>query len=224
MKQRVSKETWDSEMMCRRPSTKGCVFGTFSLAVHVREELPLGGPLAFFNGTSRGREGLYLGIDFGFKNPFVCLWIRRDAFGRSFVIDEYVQEFVEVDRHIEEIKSRLHGEVRRIGCDPAGSARNEQTGKSNIQKLRDAGFKVGSRGSLIVDGLEMIRAGLKSGTGEVTLFIHPRCKRLIEAMRSYRYGEGRDENPLKDWSDHLVDALRYFFVNRDGGEVVGRVY
>ena len=35
--------------------------------------------------------GLYLGIDFGFRNPFVCLWIRRDRYGRSYVLDEYVQ-------------------------------------------------------------------------------------------------------------------------------------
>ena len=170
------------------------------------------------------RQGLYLGIDFGFHNPFVCLWIWRDRFGRTLVIDEYVQSEREVDGHIEEIKSRQHGPVRKIGCDPAGSARNEQTGVSNVQKFRAAGFKVSFKASRIVDGLEMIRAGLRSGTGAATLFIHPRCKQLIQAMRAYRYGKGRDENPLKDGPDHLVDALRYYFVNRDGGEVEGRVY
>jgi hypothetical protein len=39
-------------------------------------------------------------------------------------------------------------------------------------------------------------------------------------MRTYRYGEGRAEVPEKDGADHLVDALRYYFVNRDGGEVI----
>ena len=74
------------------------------------------------------------------------------------------------------------------------------------------------------DGLEMIRAGLCSGTGEATLFIHPRCVKLIQAMRTYRYGEGRAETPEKDGADHLVDALRYYFVNRDGGELEGIFY
>jgi hypothetical protein len=43
-------------------------------------------------------------------------------------------------------------------------------------------------------------------------------------MRTYRYGAGRAETPVKDGADHLVDALRYYFVNRDGGEVEGVWY
>ncbi|MDB5323241.1 MAG: hypothetical protein JWN40_4872 [Phycisphaerales bacterium] len=224
MKRRVSKETWEAEMLCRRPSRKGCVFSTFSVERHVVERLSdVSGQVSVANGEKRA--GLYLGIDFGFVNPFVCLWIRRDRVGRSYVIDEYVQAEVELDRHIAEIKSRVwHGPVRRVGCDPAGSARSEQTGASCVQRLRAAEFKVGTKGSLIQDGLEMIRAGLCSGTGEVSLFIHPRCRQLIQAMRSYRYGEGRAETPVKDGADHLVDALRYYFINRDGGEIEGAYY
>src|SRR2546421_1054097 len=84
MKRRVSKETWEAEMLCLRPSRRGCVFGNFKQEVHVVENLPAGGvdwpakPQA---------EGVYMGIDFGFHNPFVCLWVLRDRFGRSFVID-----------------------------------------------------------------------------------------------------------------------------------------
>jgi hypothetical protein len=211
-------------MLCRRPNRTGCVFATFKEERHVVERLADGsGQLSVAHGEKRA--GLYLGIDFGFKNPFVCLWIRRDRLGRSYVIDEYVQELVEVDKHIEAIKARVeHGPVRRIGCDPAGSARSEQTGVSNVQKLRAAGFKVGSKGSLIQDGLEMIRAGLCSGTGQTTWIIQTGCKKLMQAMRTYRYGQGRKEVPEKDGPDHLVDALRYYFVNRDGGEVEGIFY
>lgn len=221
MKQRVSKETWESEMLCLRPSRKGCVFGNFDVQIHVREELP---PAGAMDVASVKAQGLFLGIDFGYRNPFVCLWIVRDRLGRSLVIDEYVKSEEQVVDHLKEITSRHHGEVRRVGCDPAGSARNEQTGKSNIELLRAAGFKVGHKSSRIVDGIETIRAGLRSGTGEVTLFIHPRCKQLIQAMRTYRYGDGRSETPEKDGPDHLIDALRYYFVNRDGGETGGRGY
>jgi hypothetical protein len=224
MKRRVSRETWESEMLCLRPSRRGAVFATFDVGRHVREEMPAAaGSEAGGSVTLMGerRAGLYLGIDFGFRNPFVCLWVWRDRWGRSFVIDEYVKAEVELDRHLAEIRSRVRwGEVRRVGCDPAGSARNEQTGESSVNRLRAAGFKVACRGSLIQDGLEMIRAGLCSGTGEATLFIHPRCKQLVQAMRTYRYGEGRAETPVKDGADHLVDALRYYFVTRDGGEVI----
>jgi len=101
-----------------------------------------------------------------------------------------------------------------VACDPAGSAKNEQTAKSNVEALADAGFTVKRRRSFIVDGVETIRAALRPGDGAARLYIHPRCKRLIAAMKAYRYPEGGGEVPLKDGEhDHLIDALRYFFVN-----------
>jgi hypothetical protein len=222
MKRRVSREAWETEMLCRRPRRDGAVFRSFDVGVHVREEMPAPGAGAV---EEPKREGLYCGVDFGFKNPFVCLWIQRDRWGRSFVVDEYVRAEVELDGHISEIKSRgEYGAVRRVCCDPAGSARNEQTGVSNVARLRKAGFRVACKGSRIQDGLEMVRAGLRNGGGEASLFIHPRCRELVKAMRAYRYGEGRAEVPEKDGADHLVDALRYYFVSRDHGEVEGGWY
>jgi hypothetical protein len=58
------------------------------------------------------------------------------------------------------------------------------------------------------------------------LVIHPRCVKLIEAFQTYHYpppGAGRESassmgtdagHPVKDGPDHLIDALRYFIVNR----------
>ena len=71
----------------------------------------------------------------------------------------------------------------------------------------------------------MIRAALKPGLGDAKLFVHPRCERLIRALRSYRYSPGGSELPLKDGvHDHLIDALRYYFVNRDAGATTTRRY
>ena len=54
------------------------------------------------------------------------------------------------------------------------------------------------------------------------LRISPKCERLIKAMEGYHYGEHGGELPLKDGEhDHLVDALRYFFVNRGRHETRG---
>jgi hypothetical protein len=110
-------------------------------------------------------------------------------------------------------------------CDPAGSAKNEQTAISNVDALSDAGFTVKRRRSFIGDGVEKIRAALKPADGAPHLYIHPRCKRLIAAMKAYRYREGGGEVPLKDGEhDHLIDALRYFFVNSGKCDVQGRRY
>ena len=72
-----------------------------------------------------------------------------------------------------------------------------------------------ARQSHIVDGVELVRAALRSADGQVRLHIHRRCRDLIAALQSYHYEEGRGEKPVKDGiADHSLDALRYFFINR----------
>ena len=202
MKRRVSKETWESEMLCKYPSLRDCVFGSFNPEIHVLEQPPL-----------FGDRDVWLGIDFGYHAPFVCLWIAAYG-GGFFVLDEYVQQRQTTDVHIEIIQRRRHGYVQNAACDPAGSAPNEQTGRSSVEALMAAGFTVKRRKSRIIDGVEKIRAALRPAGGPSRLFIHPRCKHLITAMKGYRYGKGSGEVPMKDGEhDHLIDALRYFFVN-----------
>jgi len=212
MKHRVSKETWENEMLCLRPSTKGAVFPYFDDPIHVHESLSP--PLA----SSRS---IWLGIDFGFNDPFVCLWIWRDETDRVFVIDEYVQSGRTMDEHVEEIGRRKQwGTVDHIACDPAGKSRNDQTARSNVDLLKREGYKVHTKdGAKIVDGVEMIRSAVMSGANKSRLTIHPRCVRLIEAMKGYHYPEKGGEQPMKDGRhDHLIDALRYYFINFTRGD------
>ncbi len=215
IKRRVSKESWDSEMMCRRPSVKGAVFPNFDLSVHVKGGIGDAKPQA---------AELRLGMDFGFNNPFVCLWILLHPDGVVHVVDEYVQESRMLHEHVSEIESRGWGKPKMIACDPARNGRNDQTAESNVSFLRRRGYSVRSKGSRIVDGIEMIRFALRPAAGEPTLFIDPRCVKLIAAMQGYHYAEGGSEVPVKDGSDHCVDALRYFFVNRGGQGVRWRKY
>jgi hypothetical protein len=219
IKSRVSAEVWDAEMLCRRPSTTDCVFPSFDPDLHVLDNVD--------HLSEYARSETWLGIDFGFAAPFVCLWIVKYPRDLVHVIDEYVQPGKIMCDHIAEIRQRLRGEVRMIACDPAGSATNEQTAKSNVRLLEESGYTVRKRGSIIQDGLEMIRARLKNGAGDRNLFIHSRCKNLIRALQSYRYSESRSsgENPFKDGEhDHLIDALRYFFVNQVSHKVETRSY
>lgn len=201
-KRRVSKETWESEMLCKYPRVRESVFGLFNPETHVLEQAPL-----------EGDPRVWLGIDFGFAAPFVCLWIA--AYPDGFhVVDEYVQKQQTIDVHLQVIRRRQRGYIKDIACDPAGSARNEQTAKSNVDALKAEGYTVHKRRSFIGDGLEAIRAALRPADGAPRLFVHPRCKNLLAAMKAYRYAEGGGEVPIKDGEhDHLIDALRYFFVN-----------
>ena len=195
-------------MLCKRPSLQNAVFPTFDPAVHVCEKANLSGQL-------------WLGVDFGFAAPFVCLWIIGDPEAGCYVIDEYVQPQQTIDQHIEQIRRRSWGYVSHLACDPAGQSRNDQTAMSNIDVLRRSGFRVHAHHSQIVDGIELIRRALRPASGAPALFIHPRCTALVRAVQCYRYAPTGSELPIKDGQhDHLIDALRYYFISR---ERMGRI-
>jgi hypothetical protein len=205
---RASRAGWEAEMLCMRPSRQNVVFDEFDPAVHIKAvdydpNLPL-----------------YRALDFGFVNPFVCLWIQVDEAGIVRVIDEYVRSRATIDVHAAEIKSRTPVAEERVAatfCDPAGKGVNDVTGTSAVRELRALGIVVRFKRSGILEGIELIRQAIRSGDGKSSLIISPRCPRLIEAMECYHYPDSAKtpgELPLKDGLyDHPIDALRYFFIN-----------
>jgi hypothetical protein len=215
---RSSRAAFESEMLCVRPSLENVVFAEFEPQIHIA-------PVEYNQNLP-----LYRAIDFGFVNPFVCLWIQIDAQGRVRVIDEYIKSRMTIDSHADEIKTRKpYSEENVIAtfCDPAGAGVNDVTGTSPVFQLKQAGVKLRYKRSSILEGIELIRRALRSGDGKSNLIINPRCGRLIEAMQSYHYPQaGCEELPLKDGIyDHPIDALRYFFVNyNSSGAAKSRKY
>ena len=211
---RSSRAGFESEMLCLRPNLENAVFAEFDPAVHVRP-VPYDPTLP-----------LYRAMDFGFTNPFVCLWIQVDGSGVVRVIDEYVQSRMRIAEHAVALKARTpcdESQVAGTFGDPAGVSHDGVSGSSEIKELAKAGIRVKHRRSRILDGIEKVRAHLRAGDGSHRLIIDPGCKHLIEAMQCYHYPETgavvQSELPKKDGiHDHPIDALRYFFVNWGRGK------
>lgn len=210
MKSRVSLATWEAEMLCLRPRRTDAVLPEFEHATHVREcDPPEGAPLL-------------AGMDFGYRAPTAVLWAWPAPEGVLWIVDERVESGMVLDDHIGAIKE---GRGRRtgwsvpewIGVDPAGRAVSEQTGLSPVQVMRRAGLAVRDRRATVEEGLSTVRARLKPACGSVRLMVHPRCATLIESLERYHYrpDDPADERPVKDGSDHAVDALRYLVINLD---------
>ena len=206
---RSSRAGFEAEMLCLRPSLENAVFAEFDPAIHVK-------PIDY-----NPNLPLYRSLDFGFINPFICLWIQIDDAGTIRVIDEYIRSRATIDTHAQEIVARTpcpEANVAATFCDPAGAGVNDVTGTSAVRELRARNIKVRYRKSSILEGIELIRRAIKSGDGQSKLIISPRCSKLIEALRCYHYPESSapDELPLKDGLyDHPIDALRYFFINHN---------
>jgi hypothetical protein len=214
---RASRAGWESEMLCKRPSLENVVFDEFDPAIHVASidydpNLPL-----------------YRAIDFGFVNPFVCLWIQTTSEGAVRVIDEYIRTRATVAEHAGQLRLRtpcVEPAVAGTFCDPAGAGRNDVTGTSAVKELAALGIKCRYRPSAILEGIELIRAALCAGDGKSRLVIDPKCAGLIRALSCYHYPQTGGELPEKDGVyDHPIDALRYFFINRTGrGKTIYRRY
>jgi hypothetical protein len=208
MKGRVSQATWDAEMLCLRPTRSDSVLPEFEPRVHVVGDLPA------------GCEGWTwaAGMDFGFRAPTVVLWGALSPAGAIFIADERVEACAVLEEHIRAIVEAPWPAPAWIGIDPSGRAVSGQTGLSDAQALARAGLSVRARSIGVHEGLSLVRARLRpAGGSEPRLFIHARCRRLIESIESYRYPADRPDSlePVKDGSDHAVDALRYLVVNLD---------
>jgi hypothetical protein len=205
---RTSRATWEAEVLCLRPSTENLVFPDFDTNLHVL-------PCDF-----DPRLPLYRAIDFGFVAPFVCLWLQRRADGMTFVIDEYVRSRATIDVHAQEVTARTPVPEHAVAgtfCDPAGAAKEGLSGSTQVRALGSHGIVCRYRRSHILDGVDLVRRALRSGDGRTLLHVSPACPRLIEALGAYAYADGpraAQEVPRKDGVyDHLIDALRYYFVN-----------
>lgn len=208
IKARSSRASWEAEMLCRGPSRHSRVFEEFDPARHVKD-------VAWCADWPT-----YRAMDFGYRSPLVCLWIQVSPAGAVHVIDEYVRSRLPLSQHAMEILRRDPGPVAATYVDPAGRAREATSGTACTEMLAAAGIVCTSRSSAIAEGLELIRAALSPAAGQPSLVVAPKCTQMVEAFLNYHYGQAgsgeaaAQEKPAKDGPDHLIDALRYFFINR----------
>lgn len=200
---RSSRSAWEAEMLCQGVNREAMVFPEFDRARHV-------GPL-----ERREAFPLFRAMDFGYRNPLVCLWIQLTPGGQVQVLDEYVRSGLPIGAHGQTIAQRWRCPVTATYVDPAGRQRESTSGKACTEILAQMGIECTSRASNVADGIGLIREALAPALGPPQLVISPRCTGLIDAFEQYHYGpEPGSETPVKDGPDHLIDALRYFFVNR----------
>jgi hypothetical protein len=222
MKRRVGKATWESEMLCRRPRRRDAVVPEFDPGVHVLKFDPPAGAM------------FVAGMDFGMRAPTVVLWACVDESGVVWVLDERSASGQVLEAHVEAMRRGLarEGLAREgregwplpawVGIDPAGRARNDQTGLSAAQVLLKAGFAVRAVRRPLRVGLELLRARLAPAVGGPRLYVHERCAVLISSLERYHYPTDNPESdePVKgEGHDHAVDALRYLVQNLDAPAV-----
>ena len=184
----LDDDTWRTEWLCEEPSREGLVYKEFDHNKHVVDFVP------------KGDE--YGAIDWGYTNPFVYLKVIVTPSDDVFIEDELYITETAVSSIAPRLKERFDAKV--IYADPSGA--------TEIAECKKVGLPVRSEASKVLEGVPIVRKWIKPAEGKPKLFIHKRCKNLIDEMNSYHWKEGKDE--VEKEFDHGPDALRYFMVNR----------
>jgi hypothetical protein len=180
----------------------GAVYKTFNRKTHVIQ------PFDIPKGWTKYRV-----IDWGFNNPFVCLWLARDPDRRWYVYAEHYQAKDTLANHAEKIKQISGKEkYRTTWADHDSQDRFEFTklGISTLAAKKDIHL-----------GIEAVQTALKvQGDDKPRLFIFKNCVHTCQEMQGYRWAEGTEkrdptDEPLKV-DDHCPDCVRYVIYGVEG--------
>lgn len=166
-------------------------------------------PLASPNGYRLVRA-----VDYGYTNPFVCLWGAIDGDGRLYIYDEHYRRKTLIRDHAAAIASRPGSfEWTVADHDAQDNAEMQACGIWTINARKE-----------VIAGIQAVKARLATaGDGKPRLFVCSNCVNLIKELGMYRWadstsGRNEKEEPLKE-NDHAMDALRYMVQQIDNSSV-----
>ena len=158
----------------------------------------------------RMADTLHIGMDFNIDPMTAVIAVREAQY--LHVIDEVRMMGSNTDEMVMEIKTRYPNKSITVYPDPAGAARKTAaSGRTDHTILRMAGFAVKAPHAHkpVRDGINAVNAKLRSSTGEITMFIDPKCKYTTESLEKLVYKEGSSQPDKASGFDHTADALRY---------------
>jgi hypothetical protein len=243
----VSARVFASDYLCQGPRAGGVWFTQFDGAVNVTPEAEFDPAFPIHIAID---SGVFTGAVFFQVKPMTQAsgaGGRREQ--RVSVFADYLAEGQTAETcalAIGAIAHELCGSARRsVSTDSAGGARNP-VGPTVIAEYQRCGL-TGEGGILqwpkypgcVNDGLGLIENLIRSADGTVRLIIHPRCKHLDAALRSYsrarRAGQWMDypadpQHPHEDLIDALRGGLKLMIVDRPANQAgfsrarVGRIF
>lgn len=156
---------------------------------------------------------IWVGMDFNI-DPMSTVIFQPQPDGKIFAVDEIVQIASNTDDICAELEKRYYKYQNQVTIypDPAGSARQHARGESDLDIIREHGFKrikVKRAHSAVADRVNAVNRVLRTASGEIRLFINPKCKHLIESFEQTLYIAGTRDVDKSLGVEHSADAAGY---------------
>lgn len=207
---------WDvfrAQWLSQRPETSGLVYPMFEEDIHVIDY------------TYTPNYEVLVGIDFGFTNPSVAVYIQPQPNGDMIIFHEDYEAGRTADEFAESIKREpfFKPDQMRI-ADPANAGDRATLIKHGVPN--EPADKSQTKGeSSIVNGINLVRWVLApKGRPTPILYVDRRCRNTIREFKRYhhpdeREGRNLDETPMKQ-DDHSMDSIRYLLAKIYQGKII----
>ena len=155
---------------------------------------------------------LHIGMDFNVGLLSASVFVQQGDI--IYAVDEIALYSTNTTEMVEEIRSRYSGKKIFIYPDPSGNSRKTSaSGATDHTILANAGFVVKSPRSHnpVRDGIVAVNTKLCNARGVRTMFVDPKCKKILESLEKHTYKENSNNVPDKDSGyDHFSDSIRYY--------------
>lgn len=189
---------------------KGLIYHGFNRSTHIKDSVKYDPKLP-----------VWIGQDFN-VSPMATVLMqphkRADGLTEVHIFDELSIRNANIQDTIKALAEMgfapSKGEIT-VYPDASGANRSATAEKSSTQQLKDAGYDInpGRGNPFIRDRYAAVNGKLKNANGVATLFVHPRCKKLIEDFEREAYKEGSPiRESVRDGAKergHHSDALGY---------------
>ena len=155
---------------------------------------------------------IYWGTDF---NVGIMAGVLASRVGNSVHIwDELAVKQSNTDEVCQMLKDRFPGRTILAYPDPTGSAlKTSSAGRTDHDIIRRYGFQCISPKAAwaVKDKINATNWMIRTADGQMRMFIHPRCKHTIKALKNVTYKEGASDYVIDKSAniEHWTDGLGY---------------
>jgi len=197
-KRDMDQRTFEQEYLATFTTYSGVVYYNFSRDTHLAS-LP----------NPDVRE-IFVGQDFNVGALSSAIAVIEN--NTIYFIDEILLDSSSTEDTCDELKRRYPNSKITVFPDPAGRQRKTSAGgRTDISILQNAGFNVQVRNSHtpIRDRVNSVNSKLKNANGQITMYIDPKCKNIINSIEKMVYKPGTSVIDKDGKLDHMADAVGY---------------
>ncbi len=146
-------------------------------------------------------------IDFGYVNPFACIWMAFDEDGRAYLYREYYKRKTLIKDHAKSINQYV--DLPKYGYTVSDHDSQDQA------ELVEYGIHTTNADKNVSQGLQKVNTRIKiQRDGKPRLYIFNNCINSIKEISQYSWNEKGKEEPIK-MNDHIMDCVRYIIMRED---------